>query len=112
MKKNSFKNIVLPFLICFAVALAMYPSYQFNPDDYTTDGLDLDYTISSRDLASADVQDTPDYTPELGNSFHGFKEALAFKESRGDYFTVNTLGYLGKYQFGRTTLELLGIYIT
>uniref|UniRef100_UPI00263832C2 peptidoglycan-binding protein LysM n=1 Tax=uncultured Winogradskyella sp. TaxID=395353 RepID=UPI00263832C2 len=45
-----------------------------------------------------------------GKSFEGFKEALAFKESRGDYFTVNTLGYLGKYQFGSETLKLIGIY--
>ena len=46
----------------------------------------------------------------LGNSFVGFKEALAFKESQGNYFKVNTLGYLGKYQFGASTLELLGVY--
>lgn len=35
---------------------------------------------------------------------------MAFKESRGNYFTVNTLGYLGKYQFGAETLKLIGIY--
>jgi hypothetical protein len=50
------------------------------------------------------------FTPYLGKSFEGFKEALAFKESRGDYFTVNTLGYLGKYQFGSETLKTIGIY--
>ena len=47
--------------------------------------------------------------PYLGSSFVAFKEALAFKESRGDYFTTNTLGYLGKYQFGISTLELMGV---
>ena len=50
--------------------------------------------------------------PFIGSSFIGFKESLAFKESRGNYFTVNTLGYLGKYQFGIGTLELVGIYDT
>ena len=50
------------------------------------------------------------YFPHLGKSYVGFKEALAFKESRGNYFTVNTLGYLGKYQFGAETLKLIGIY--
>lgn len=50
--------------------------------------------------------------PKLGKSFIGFKEALAFKESRGDYESVNTLGYMGKYQFGKSTLELIGIYNT
>ncbi len=27
-----------------------------------------------------------------------------------NYFTVNTLGYLGKYQFGKETLKMIGIY--
>ncbi len=48
--------------------------------------------------------------PFLGSSYIGFKEALAFKESRGNYFTINTLGYLGKYQFGIGTLQLMGVY--
>ena len=41
----------------------------------------------------------------LKNNFTAFKEALAFKESQGNYTAINTLGYLGKYQFGITTLE-------
>lgn len=45
----------------------------------------------------------------LDNSYVAFKEAIAFKESQGNYTAVNTLGYLGKYQFGVTTLDLLGI---
>ncbi|WP_255444129.1 hypothetical protein [Robiginitalea sp. SC105] len=48
--------------------------------------------------------------PYAGTSFIGFREALAFKESGGDYFTTNTLGYLGKYQFGIGTLQLMGVY--
>ena len=48
--------------------------------------------------------------PFLGSRFTGFKEALAFKESQGDYFVVNTYGYLGKYQFGINTLKLVGVY--
>lgn len=48
--------------------------------------------------------------PFIGLSYIGFREALAFKESRGNYFTTNTLGYLGKYQFGIGTLQLMGVY--
>lgn len=48
--------------------------------------------------------------PFIGSSYVGFKEALAFKESQGNYFITNTLGYLGKYQFGIGTLELMGVY--
>lgn len=62
-------------------------------------------------------QDSSDMTednlinpPFLGNTFNGFKEALAFKESQGRYGVVNTLGYLGKYQFGKNTLKLMGVY--
>jgi len=50
--------------------------------------------------------------PFVGNSFNGFKEAVAFKESQGNYNVVNTLGYLGKYQFGRSTLKRFKIHDT
>jgi len=50
--------------------------------------------------------------PFTGNNFNGFKEALAFKESQGNYQVINTLGYLGKYQFGKSTLERFRIYDT
>ena len=46
----------------------------------------------------------------LKKDFLGFKEAIAFKESQGDYQVINTLGYLGKYQFGANTLKLMGVY--
>lgn len=50
------------------------------------------------------------FGPFVGRRFLGFKEAIAFKESGGDYFVVNDLGYMGKYQFGIETLRLLGVY--
>ncbi|WGK64913.1 peptidoglycan-binding protein LysM [Croceiramulus getboli] len=45
----------------------------------------------------------------LDKSFLGFKEALAFSESSGNYFAVNRLGYKGKYQFGNSTLKWVGV---
>ncbi len=112
MIKNSVKNFILPFSSCFLIAIALYPDSTLNPDSYSTHGLDLDYNISE-DLAMVSQDHSIKenmFTPHLGKSFEGFKEALAFKESRGDYFTVNTLGYLGKYQFGTETLKVIGIY--
>lgn len=50
--------------------------------------------------------------PFLSNNFNGFREALAFKESQGKYHSVNTFGYLGKYQFGKSTLKRFKIYDT
>jgi hypothetical protein len=81
---------------------------------YSTNGLELNYTVSQdqsiNDNALALKDINKPFSPYLGKSFVGFKEALAFKESRGDYFIVNTLGYLGKYQFGAETLKLIGIH--
>lgn len=50
--------------------------------------------------------------PFAGKSLVAFKQAVAFKESRGRYNVVNTLGYMGKYQFGKSTLETIGVYNT
>jgi len=47
--------------------------------------------------------------PYTGNHFIGFKEAVAFKESQGKYRKVNSLGYMGKYQFGSKALRAIGI---
>lgn len=52
----------------------------------------------------------PFNAPFVGKSYIGFKEAVGFAESRGDYDKINTLGYLGKYQFGRTTLKQFNIH--
>jgi hypothetical protein len=34
---------------------------------------------------------------------------LAHKESQGKYGKINSLGYMGKYQFGIETLKSIGI---
>lgn len=47
--------------------------------------------------------------PFTGKTFVGFTQSLAVRESQGKYNKVNTLGYLGKYQFGAETLATLGI---
>jgi hypothetical protein len=47
--------------------------------------------------------------PFTGKTFVGFQQNLAAKESLCKYNKVNTLGYLGKYQFGTETLRILGI---
>lgn len=48
-------------------------------------------------------------TPVLYNSYLAFREAVGFRESGGDYKAINHYGYLGKYQFGVGTLDLIGI---
>ncbi|WP_438966379.1 peptidoglycan-binding protein LysM [Flavobacterium sp.] len=48
--------------------------------------------------------------PYVGKTFIGFKQAIAFKESRGITTLVNPYGYMGKYQFGKSTLRAVGIF--
>ena len=112
MTVKKVKNFLLPFAFCFLIAMGLYPDSTIDSELYSTDGLELDYNMPADLVMNDDSQSLKPniFTPHLGKSFEGFKEALAFKESRGDYFTVNTLGYLGKYQFGSETLKLLGIY--
>jgi hypothetical protein len=48
--------------------------------------------------------------PQVGKSFIGFAQKMAYKESRGMLHLVNPYGYMGKYQFGRSALRTVGIY--
>ncbi|OBX26241.1 peptidoglycan-binding protein LysM [Gelidibacter algens] len=107
---------VIPFAICVILVTALFPEKTVDMTNFSTEGLELNYTVSE-DIALLATNETMDhnisydrYFPYLGKSYLGFREALAFKESQGNYFTVNDLGYLGKYQFGAETLKLLGVY--
>jgi len=73
------------------------------------ESLGLYYTVLSEDEIQEEAEE---FSLFLGKSFIGFKEAVGFKESQGRYSVVNTLGYMGKYQFGRGTLKLIGVYNT
>ncbi|MEN2400705.1 peptidoglycan-binding protein LysM [Flavobacterium sp. MC2016-06] len=69
-----------------------------------TDGSEYIYPSQEKD-------DYPNLNfPYTGNHLIGFKEAVAFKESQGKYRLVNSLGYMGKYQFGTKALRAIGIY--
>ena len=107
------RGLIAYSLIPIVVFVAFFASFNtdepLNIEKYSVDGSDVSF------IAPVEVIEEvkePVAIPELGKSFVGFKEALAFKESRGNYFSVNTLGYLGKYQFGKNTLKLIGIYDT
>jgi len=41
-----------------------------------------------------------------------FLDAIGQKESNNNYLIVNTYGYMGKYQFGKSTLKGLGYKLT
>lgn len=113
MRKKIAKFSILPLAAgSIFFSFSTKDAANVNLDNYSTANLDLDYTVE--DLKK---EIEPDFklshaAPFLGKSYVGFKEAVAFKESQGDYRTINEYGYLGKYQFGKGTLKLVGIYNT
>ena len=71
----------------------------------------LCYNVPNKDEVVEEKVD-PNFQLFLGKTYVGFKEALGFKESQGRYSVINKYGYMGKYQFGKSTLKLIGIYNT
>lgn len=93
----------------------IYVSYGFKPDTRVAvpEALKIkEPTPVSFPKHETILNPQPAVPPFVGSAYNGFKEALAFKESQGNYFIINTLGYLGKYQFGISTLQLIGVYNT
>lgn len=45
----------------------------------------------------------------VGKTYIDFGNALGFKESKNNYNAVSKYGYLGKYQFSKYTIRLLGV---
>ncbi|MBT8271303.1 MAG: peptidoglycan-binding protein LysM [Bacteroidia bacterium] len=116
MKKGITAFAALPVFVFLSFFFALNTSPQINYSQYAIDDMALVITQPnlseiSQDYNYSELSDCYS-SPKLGKTFVGFKEALAFKESRGNYLTVNEFGYLGKYQFGAETLKLVGIYNT
>lgn len=99
------------FYVCISLIIG-YLSSGFKPIElqnhnwfYTNNKDNVSYLFPSKEQK--------DYmkwnVPFTGKFFIGFKEALANKESQGKYQKINTIGYLGKYQFGLETLKTIGI---
>ncbi|WP_432411471.1 peptidoglycan-binding protein LysM [Rasiella sp. SM2506] len=78
---------------------------------FSSEGLDLYYYVPNYDEVEVEIPEIAgNYHLFLGKTYVGFKEALGFKESRGDYAIINEFGYLGKYQFNINTLKMVGVH--
>lgn len=83
-------------------------SYDFS--SYSTEGLDLNYNVPTEaEILLLPTITVPKFYLFLGKSYLGFKEALGFRESRGNYHITNDYGYMGKYQFSAATLRYMGV---
>jgi len=109
MKRNLLQITVL-LVVTAIVAMGFSSNKKIDLSHYKINGLELIYYVPNYDEVTPIVEPTVYYRLFLGKSFIGFKEALGFKESRGDYSIVNPYGYLGKYQFAATTLQMIGIH--
>jgi len=106
MKKHILYTIIVTLLFSF-LALTKDENKSIYTVTYNED------TVSTvLAMEHSEQEEEVSQIPFAGNSFVGFKEAVAFKESQGRYSVVNRLGYLGKYQFGKSTLKRFKIYDT
>ncbi|MAZ29601.1 MAG: peptidoglycan-binding protein LysM [Cytophagaceae bacterium] len=105
MNRNIIKLAALPSVFGIVALATSLKETENNVS--STEGLELFYTVPHAD--EVEVNESVANVAATGNSFTGFKQALGFKESQNDYSKINKYGYLGKYQFGRSTLRLLGV---
>jgi len=99
----TFKYKVISFtLLLFTIGTTLplsnfSNSYDYNAVFVTSPSVGYDFNVISHKI------------PFTVKDFVGFKEFLGFFESGSDYKKINRLGYVGKYQFGRSTLKVLRV---
>lgn len=105
MKKRFYFIAILP-VVALLVGTGFSSNTDYDFSAFSTEGLELNFDVPTEADLSPFL--APQFNLFLGKSYLGFKEALGFKESRGDYHIVNNYGYMGKYQFSRSTLNMIG----
>ena len=81
------------------------------PGFHVNENEEIIYNVPNEDeLDNVDEKVSSVEIPYVGKTFVGFRQAIAYKESRGILNMVNPYGYMGKYQFGRSTLRTVGVY--
>ena len=99
--RNLLLTVIVSLLSTFVMAFTMYSREEVEPIEEPP----------SRPLALEELPPVKIEAPrvELIMKNHSrFLEDLGMRESSGNYKAVNQFGYLGKYQFGRKTLNALG----
>ena len=98
--RNLLLTVIVSLLSTFVMAFTMYSREEVEPIEEPP-----------RPLALEEIPPVKIEAPkvELIVKDHSkFLEDLGKRESSGNYRAVNQFGYLGKYQFGRKTLNALG----
>jgi hypothetical protein len=108
MMKNIFHIALILVISVLAVSTLSFEKVDLST--YKTEGMVLDFHVPSQSDVLSVLEQDEVFDLFLGKTYVGFKEALGFKESRGSYTVVNRFGYMGKYQFSKSTLKMIGIY--
>ena len=87
-----------------------------------TDSLDnnpniLDWYVDEGEIITYTKQDSIKDENKRWKQFkiqsrNNFLDAMGYQESRNRYYIVNKYGYMGKYQFGKSTLKTLRIKVS
>ena len=99
--KNLLLTVAVSLLSTFVMAFTMYSREEVKSIEEPP----------SRPLALEELTPVKIEAPKVEiivKDHNKFLEDLGMRESSGNYKAVNQFGYLGKYQFGRKTLNALG----
>jgi hypothetical protein len=108
MKKNIIHVVLVSTIAILAMSTVSFKKVDLST--YKTKGMVLNFHVPEQSEALPLVKKDVVFDLFLGKTYVGFKEALGFKESRGSYTVVNRYGYMGKYQFSKGTLKMIGVY--
>lgn len=110
VRKSSY---FLGLIVLVVIVSSGFGSFKIEriPGFHLDENEEINYSVpNENDLDNIDEKVSSIEIPYVGKTFVGFKQALAYKESRGILNMVNPYGYMGKYQFGKSTLRTVGVY--
>ncbi|MDC1327564.1 peptidoglycan-binding protein LysM [Ulvibacter sp.] len=108
MKKNILHIALIAIISALTASTLSFKKVDLST--YKTECMVLNFHVPIQSDMAAAEDEAVVFDLFLGKTYIGFKEALGFKESSGSYTVVNRFGYMGKYQFSKSTLKMIGIY--
>lgn len=99
--KNLIATILLSIVSTFVMAFTIAERYKVEPVAEIEPSRPLALEVITPKIEAPKVE-------IVVKDHNKFLEDIGFRESSGNYHAVNQFGYLGKYQFGRKTLNALG----
>lgn len=112
VKKKKMKKFIFFISLLSSVTLIIVGFSSFKIDKIKGFHLEEDEVINYHVPTEGEAEGNEVSTkiPYVGKTYIGFRQAIAYRESRGKSTLVNPYGYMGKYQFGKSTLRAVGIY--